>query len=378
MVLENELINEASDDVLHDMDDEQLADYKDMLQQLGAFPDKVLINTLSMIAEDYSVSFPKSSSSIYNAIRDLLLSNDVKPDCKLPLVYVIDSILKNVKGLYILIMQPDIQQWMEPVYQMLNGNDLARTKLRKVWNTWNECKIFPEEEWKNMGKCFLAQDDKLKASKMIADARTKAAGLDRAPDGSLKLSMNLRKAMQAVLDDVQADQVDELSKVSLERLADINPDLLVEIKRAAEEMIDQERKSGTGAPSNPIALDGTQDVVPSLFMEIRPPEIVERSMEWDKLDVKYLQSTNESIKKLLYTVRSATSSQSQAHNPDVDMTKLLGSASATASTLTQMLERFKTQNSSKGMISFTAGPISKNLPGALLLLSQHYDIYKNH
>jgi pre-mRNA cleavage complex 2 protein Pcf11 len=365
MSSEIELINEISDDALHDMDDEQLSEYKHMLKQLGAYPDKVLINTLSMIAEDYSVSFPESSSKIYRAIRDLLLSKDVSSDCKLPLVYVIDSILKNVKGLYIEIMQKDIIQWMEPVYTMLNGNDMARTKLRKVWNTWNEFKIFPLDEWKNMGKCFTDEDDQLATAKKIADAKTKAAGIDRAPDGSLKLSANLRKHMQAVLDDVQADEVDELKKVSLERLADINPDLLVKIKDAAAEIMDQERSSAPGNFSHPIALDGAETSAPPLFMEIRPRNIVERGMEWGKLDLNYLHSTNDSIKKLHLAVRKGTSANGQSFDPLINMTNLLGSAGATASTLTHMLERFTTQNHNKGLISFSAGPLNSNLPGAL-------------
>ena len=50
-----------------------------------------------------------------------------------------------------------------------------------------------------------------------------ATGIARNPDGSLKLPSRLRAQMQILLDEVQADGVDELEKVSLERLADINP-----------------------------------------------------------------------------------------------------------------------------------------------------------
>lgn len=360
-----DLVKEEPDDLLQDMSDDQLSEYKDMLKQLGAYPDKVLINTLSMIAEDYSISFPKSCTSIHFAIRDLLLSNEVKPDCKLPLVYVIDSILKNVKGLYIEIMKEDIQEWMGGVYQLLEGNELARTKLRKVWNTWNEFKIFPDKEWNSMGKCFTDEDDKATAAKKIADAKTKAAGIDRSLDGSLLLSSSLRKQMQAVLDDVQADETDELKKVSLERLADINPDLLVEIKKAAEGIMEQERSSGIGDDSRPIVMDGIEDTVPQLFAEIRSPQDIERCNEWEKLDLNYLQSSNESMKKLLHVVRTGTATMSQTTNHCVDATKLLGSASAAASTLTQMMERFKTQDKNKGFIPFTAGPINSSLPGAL-------------
>ena len=370
MAEERELVDEISDDVLHDMNDEQLTEYKNMLQQLGAHPDKIIINTLSMIAEDYSVSFPKSAEAVYGAIRDLLLSNAVAPACKVPLVYVIDSILKNVKGLYIDIMRKDIAQWMESVYKILtsSGNENARIKLRKVWNTWNEFRIFAPEDLKAIGKCFIHEDDQLAAAKKIADAKTKAAGIDRQTDGSLKISLTLRKNMQAVLDDIQADEEDELKKVSLERLADINPDLLVQIKDAAEKL---EESSAPGNIAHPVALDGVEVPMmsaPPLFMDIIPEQVAKRSMEWGKLDLNFLKFTNDCTKKLNFAVRKGTSSNAQSQStsdPNINMMNLLGSASATGSTLTQMLERYTTQNSNKGFTPFTAGPMNSNLPGAL-------------
>lgn len=372
---ETELINEAHDDLLDDLNDDQLAEYKSMLKQLGAFPDKVLINTLSMIAEDYSICYPESCNNIYISIRDLLLSKDVKPDCKLPLVYVIDSILKNAKGLYVDIMRKDIQNWMGIVYQMLQGSELARVKLKRVWNTWNEFHIFSREDWEQMGKCFTDEDEKAAVARKIADAKTKAAGIERAADGSLLLGSKLRKHMQAVLDDVQAEETDELSKVSLERLADINPDLLVEIKKAAEGIMEQERMTGVGYghASNPIALDGAQigeeGGASRLLPELRSEEFLKRGAEWEKLNLDCIRVTNETTKKLFHNVRMATNpdknplSQSNFYQSQgVDVMKLLASASAAASTLTQMLERHKLQTKNKGFVSFTAGPLHKNLP----------------
>jgi pre-mRNA cleavage complex 2 protein Pcf11 len=57
--------------------------------------DKVKINSLSMVAEDHADSL-QSAAAIYNVIREPLISPSVHSDRKLPLVYVIDSILKNV------------------------------------------------------------------------------------------------------------------------------------------------------------------------------------------------------------------------------------------------------------------------------------------
>lgn len=342
--------NNTTDDILHDIDEDQLAEYKFMLRRLGAYPDKVIINTLSMIAEDYSMSFPHSCTKIYHAIRDLLLSRDVKPDCKLPLVYVIDSILKNVKGLYIDIMKKDIHTWMQQVYDVLYGDEASRTRLRKVWDTWYRFQIFNEEEWKDMGQCFLKEDVN-KSAKEATDAQLSSGGIERALDGSLKLSYTLRKHMQYILDDMQADQVDELEKVSLERLADIDPNLLINIKTAAEDAM--------RAPlGNGLSTGVSQSPDNSIFLELRPPEVIERCAEWAKLDLNYLQYTNDSIRRLLQYVRDTTTGNSQVVHQGMDEIKLLGAASATASSLTGLLERFKKQDSNKGMISFAAGTIT--------------------
>lgn len=51
------------------------------------------------------------------------------------------------------------------------------------------------------------------------------------------LASSLRKEMQNILDDMQNDISNELEKVSLERLAEINPDLLSKIKNAAQESL---------------------------------------------------------------------------------------------------------------------------------------------
>lgn len=350
-IMEDE--NNAVDDILHDIDEDQLAEYKFMLRRLGAYPDKVIINTLSMIAEDYSISFPHSCTKIYHAIRDLLLSRDVKPDCKLPLVYVIDSILKNVKGLYIDIMKKDIHSWMQHVYDILYGDESSRTRLRKVWDTWNRFQIFNEEEWKEMGQCFLKEDVKMQSAREATDTQLSSAGIERGSDGSLKIPYTLRKHMQYILDDMQADQVDELEKVSLERLADIDPNLLVNIKSAAEDAM----RAPTGKDAS-MGISHSSNNGSSVFLELRPPEVIERCAEWAKLDLNYLQYTNDSIRKLLQYVRETTTGKSQVVQQGMDEIKLLGAASATASSLTGLLERLKKQDSSKGMISFAAGTIT--------------------
>ena len=386
--------NDDDDDLLHDISQEQLQDYKQMLLQLGEYPDKILISTLSMIAEDYAKSYPKSSLEIYTIIKELLLSRTMKPACKLPLVYVIDSILKNAQGLYIGIMKEDFckedkdnsnSNWMQDSFQYLENDDMSRGKLRKVWDTWRQehFKIFNNDlpTWQKIGQCFIEEDEKLHKAKLVADAEIRAAGMERLPDGTLQISKKLRKFMQMVLDEVQAENVNELEKVSLERLADINPDLLVNIKGEAEKLM-KEGASGNQQPgtfgSNAMSIGASTNnnyssndtsLSSSIFTELRSQTLIEQSKAWDKINLNHRDEANQVIKKLLHNVLIGTSID-QSHDMDRGnehhIANTLGSASATANHLSNMLDRLKTQDNSKGVINFKAGSI-KDLTGNLFM-----------
>ena len=365
--------SDIDDDILHDINQDEIQHYKEMLLELGEYPNKILINTLSMIAEDYSKSYPKSCLEIYNAIKELLLNHSMKPGCKLPLVYVIDSILKNAKGLFINIMKDDfhktkgnsnnekndldqnVSNWMQDVFDFLESDEMSRDKLRKVWNTWEQFNIFPKETWNLIGQCFIEEDIKIQNAKKVADAKAKAAGIDRAPDGTLQVSKKLRRFMQTVLDEVQAETVNELDKVSLERLADINPDLLVEIKKAAEDLMVKEvnqsqqsrglntvlSRGGVNSGNGSVTSNGKMPL--SIFTELRPPSLVKQSEEWDNLNLNYQEDTNSIIKRLSQHVRSGTGSDQHQEQQDLT-TNLLGAASATVHHLTSMLDKLKTQD----------------------------------
>ena len=102
-----------------------------------------------MVAEDHAES-SRNAAAIYNIIRKSLVSDDVHCDRKLPLVYVVDSILKNVKGQFIPIVEKDASDWLPVVYQALPKD--KRAKLEKVWKLWKN--TFEKEKWEEMGKCF--------------------------------------------------------------------------------------------------------------------------------------------------------------------------------------------------------------------------------
>ena len=153
---EEETENDSDEE---EIDEEQLDEYKEMVEGLGTFPDKVKINSLSMVAEDHADS-SRNAEAIYNIIRDSLVSTNVHYDRKLPLVYLIDSILKNVKGYFIKIIENDAANWFPVVYRALPQE--KRAKLEKVWNLWNtgpSAGLFAKDKWEEMGRCFSEKQD---------------------------------------------------------------------------------------------------------------------------------------------------------------------------------------------------------------------------
>jgi len=163
-----------------EIDDEQLEEYKEMVDDLGTFPDKVKINSLSMVAEDHAES-SKNAAAIYNIIRESLISTSVHCDRKLPLVYVVDSILKNVKGRFIPIVEKDAANWLPVVYQALPEE--KRAKLEKVWNLWNKKGVFAKANWEEMGRCFSEKKNKTTTTTTTA---SKNDGSDMMVDSDLE------------------------------------------------------------------------------------------------------------------------------------------------------------------------------------------------
>jgi CID domain len=103
-----------------------------------------------MIAEDYKDSV-KSATKLYEILRTRLLTS-TSPLEKLPVIYVLDSILKNCKGAFISIVEADAVTWMAKVYQAIDV--VQRAKLQRVWRTWNDFHLFDANAWKTMGRCF--------------------------------------------------------------------------------------------------------------------------------------------------------------------------------------------------------------------------------
>lgn len=78
-----------------------LESYSQLITKMGAFPDKLIINKLTMLANDVMNDLVKDVTprDVANLIQKRILR--AEPNCKVPILYLIDSIFHNVNGEYI-------------------------------------------------------------------------------------------------------------------------------------------------------------------------------------------------------------------------------------------------------------------------------------
>lgn len=303
-----------------------------------SFQEKAAINALSISAEDFSSS-PSSASIIYNCIRarlfaDELATSNAESRKLIPLVYVIDSLLKNVGGAYIDIILNDASTWMPHVHSILHraGDQDGKARLKKVWNTWRDFGVVKDEErWKNIGQCFVNEAQARNAPGAASAASSSSGGFARNPDGSLQIAAALRKQMQILLDEVQnTSEVDELDKVSLERLAEINPDLLQQIKAEAEIVL-MEQKQHQMMQSSQMTPAGAANIASQQST----------LSDWSKLKLDHLDKSHTIVSSLQRHIRIGSQETTVAKSQFDSTIHLYAAVSASAQLLTDMLHQWK-------------------------------------
>ncbi|KAJ9051780.1 mRNA 3' end processing factor [Entomophthora muscae] len=111
--------------------------YLDYLKRLNTLTSgsKPLITSLTLSAQAQHFA----SESIVRAIEDRL--HQVEPSLKLPLLYLIDSVIKNNGGVYIEGFKANILNVFLEAYKKVQADQ--REKFERVLSTWINSKIFP-------------------------------------------------------------------------------------------------------------------------------------------------------------------------------------------------------------------------------------------
>jgi pre-mRNA cleavage complex 2 protein Pcf11 len=295
--------------------------------------EKLTVNSLSTIAEDYADS-KIGADAVYQCLRKPLVDERVSIDRKIPLLMAIDSILKNCKGYFISMVEEDAKHWVPLLHDRLPPGK-PRETLERVWKIWREMGIFPESSWKQMGTCFLSN-----------------TGISKFQVASSTINLEhifknaaLKRQMQQLLDEVQSEVTNELEKVSLERLAEINPDLLQSIKQQAETMLASGQTTTLNSRGNGPVLPS--DEFPSFFPETRTPFTLQRSREWmDEWEKPSLKKMNIqdlvlSLKHMMVSIPASSALYSQQEA--IQMAASLGTAGVTAMHLENSLKSLQEQ-----------------------------------
>jgi pre-mRNA cleavage complex 2 protein Pcf11 len=160
--------------------------------------------------------------------------------------------------------------------------------------------------------------------------------------------------MEEILDQLQSDMENELDKVSLERLADLNPKLLGNIKQTAEANLEASSaaaggvgESGGGGADGTSAGGGTSEVLlPPYFVETRSQEAIEQSKAWSEVKLVPPGDPDTVVSRLRDLVNREKESgfdgaklytQQQA----MEMTRFLAGALAAASVLQSAVQRMR-------------------------------------
>jgi pre-mRNA cleavage complex 2 protein Pcf11 len=160
----------------------------------------------------------------------------------------------------------------------------------------------------------------------------------------------LRREMQAVLDAMQSDKTNELEKVSLERLADIGPDLLATIKATAQDNMAaiSSNHNGHDAGNYADAHSNDSKMKPAFLQyDSRSPSALQLEQEWAQLAWDHSKATSV-IDKLRYqpvTDVDILYTQQEAQQ----MTVYFGVAQALSTFLQATLERVQQNEANRAL-----------------------------
>ncbi|GMI42170.1 hypothetical protein TrCOL_g12921 [Triparma columacea] len=122
------------------MEDDDVTALTSQLSELGSHPDKAMINAITMLAEDYADD-SVGANEFYAIIQARMVSDETSALFKLPLVYLVDSMLNNAKGEFITVVGETITTVFLSVYSKID--DQSKKKLARLLTIWKKNSMFP-------------------------------------------------------------------------------------------------------------------------------------------------------------------------------------------------------------------------------------------
>uniref|UniRef100_M4BHY2 CID domain-containing protein n=1 Tax=Hyaloperonospora arabidopsidis (strain Emoy2) TaxID=559515 RepID=M4BHY2_HYAAE len=152
----------------------------------------------------------------------------VAPNCKLPIFYLTDSILKNVRGPYLSLFAGKIVLLYCNCVRQVSGKDLRR--FIHVLNTWEATRLFSKESTVQMRSAAhraLQQADPLAHSVPASINQEKSLHVSASVDSSAKLAQQQQQDMElrSLLTKLQNDMsIHPTEHMSLEEVRTNNPE----------------------------------------------------------------------------------------------------------------------------------------------------------
>eukprot|EP01084_Bolivina_argentea_P041998 77525_1 len=114
-----------------------LVAFRASLYSLGDFPDKYIINKLTQQAGLHQ----QLASSISGLIEGMIADSRVNWERKLPLCYLVDSVLKNIGEPYVALFGSGVITWFPKAYDAVGVTE--KRSLIRVLGTWEKQSMFP-------------------------------------------------------------------------------------------------------------------------------------------------------------------------------------------------------------------------------------------
>ncbi|RLN57283.1 hypothetical protein BBJ29_006544 [Phytophthora kernoviae] len=190
-----------------------LAQFDDKINQMKDYPAKDTINALTMLAERTQFA-PEIVSFLETKIHR------VAPNCKLPIFYLTDSILKNVRGPYLTLFAGKVVQLYCNCVRQVSGKDLRR--FIHVLNTWESTRMFDKEsiaQMRSAANRALAQADSSTKATPVSfslDKSSQPPARDSGGNSSTKLAqqqqdMELRSLLTKLQNDMGIHPTEHMS-----------------------------------------------------------------------------------------------------------------------------------------------------------------------
>ncbi|CAI5708604.1 unnamed protein product [Hyaloperonospora brassicae] len=198
-----------------------LGQFDVQINSMKDYPAKDTINALTMLAETRLEFAPEIVSFLETKIHR------VAPNCKLPIFYLTDSILKNVRGPYLSLFAGKIVLLYCNCVRQVSGKDLKR--FIHVLNTWETTRLFSKEsivQMRSAANRALQQADPVAHSVPASINQEKSLLVPASVVSSAKVAqqqqdMELRSLLTTLQNDMSIHPTEHMS---LEEVRANNPD----------------------------------------------------------------------------------------------------------------------------------------------------------